>query len=160
MNFDFAIGRSEKRAIGLAACAVFILASYLWVWEPMVVEVEQLQEKIPKQQELLGWMEEKSNEVERLRATRSSSDAGEDRSLLVIVSETARQTELSAYVRQIQPDGDAKIRIWLEGVPFNMLVAWMEQLREQHDVAILDVSLSRTSVAGRVDGRLRLSNGG
>jgi len=142
-----------------AAAVVFLVLGYLLVWDPLNSRLIHTQQSVDEQQSLKRWMQQAAAEAKQLRGTAvSGGDAG--RSLLAVVDQTSKQSQLGPAVKRIQPDGQDLVRVSLEQASFDDLVLWLGSLRSAYGVSIVDVTIDRQSEAGRVNAHLTLKKVG
>ncbi len=84
---------------------------------------------------------------------------GPDRSLMARVDEGLRDAGLSSVLSRIEPDGDGRVRLWLEDASFDTVVAWLEGLTDRARVKVIDASVDRSEGPGLVRVRLTLERG-
>lgn len=85
---------------------------------------------------------------------------GPDRSLLARVDEGLREAGLSSVLSRIEPEGDRRVRLWLDAAAFDGLIAWLERVAAEQGVRLIDASIDREMVPGLVSVRLTLEQGG
>lgn len=86
--------------------------------------------------------------------------AGPDRSLLARVDEGLREAGLSSVLARIEPEGDRRVRLWLEDAPFDGLIAWLERASVEQGIRLIDASVDRDLAPGLVSVRLTLEQRG
>ncbi len=149
----------ERLMVSAAAAVVLLAMVYGLVWSPVNSRVAHLQQSVDEQQALKRWMQQAAMEAGQLRG--AAGPAGEDhRSLLAVVDETARQSQLGAAVKRMQPEGQDLVRVNLEQAAFDDLVSWLGALQVSHGVTVADAAIDRQTEAGRVNARLTLKKGG
>lgn len=92
-------------------------------------------------------------------ASVASPVTGPDRSLMARVDEGLRDAGLSSVLTRIEPDGDGRVRLWLEEASFDTVVAWLEGLTDRARVKVIDASVDRSEGPGLVRVRLTLERG-
>ena len=150
----------ERRWLLGGAGLLLVLLAYSLAWVPLSREVARLEEIVGEQRALLAWMEQAAEEAQRLRGL--SSVAKRQRghqSLLALSDQTARQAGLGGAIKRVEPEGQDKVRIRLEGAAFDDLVAWLEKLQIGHGVRIVSITVDRRDQPGLVDARLTLQAG-
>ncbi|MFP4208245.1 MAG: type II secretion system protein GspM [Wenzhouxiangella sp.] len=155
--------RLNPRQQGLALLAVLTVAGvvlFVGLWEPMSEARAQQRDRVAAQQALLGWLEAVSPLAGELRQQAEQGRAGVPRSLLGLADETARAAGLAGALARIEPAGDDRVRIWLDGAEFLATMQWLEQLAAGHPVAVAQLDLERAQAAGRVNVRVTLQAGG
>jgi general secretion pathway protein M len=105
------------------------------------------------QRDTLAWMESNRQAVSKAGATPSAARQPGD-SVLTIANQSARTLGLS--FKRYEPNGERGVNLWLEQVPFDQVVRWLELLERDYGVTAVDFSASRRDEAGMVDVRLNL----
>ncbi|MES9846603.1 MAG: type II secretion system protein M [Candidatus Sedimenticola sp. PURPLELP] len=148
----------ERGFLVAGALTVGFIVLYALAWEPLTEKVSGLQSSVQAQRELVSWMEQTTKQIELIRDQIGPEleDSEDDRSLLSVVDESARDSGLGQAVKRIEPADGGKLKIWLESAEFNTLVEWMADLQSE-GIWAGTAQLSRTSASGRVNGRLTLS---
>ena len=105
------------------------------------------------QQDTLAWMENNRGAVGKGAAATSARKSGD--SVLSMVNQSARP--LGIGFKRYEPNGERGVNLWLEQVPFDQVVRWLELLERDYGVIAVDISVtSRRDEAGLVDVRLNL----
>lgn len=153
-------GLGTRERFILIAGTLVLAPLLLWaiLWRPLVGSVTRLEQEVSAQRENLRWMQNAANELQQLRGGASQAGAGlGGRSLLAVVDQSARTAGLGAGLKRIEPDGADAVRVRLEGVAFDTLVTWLDQLSRQAGVLASLVSIERDDTApGQVNVRLTL----
>lgn len=101
------------------------------------------------QQDTLAWMQSNraaiGGSVQKVRSTNDS--------LLTVANQGARNNGLS--IKRYEPNGDA-LNLWLEQVPFNQVVKWLDALQRDYGVIAAELTVSKRDEAGVVDVRVTL----
>ncbi len=144
----------ERLMVSLAAVVVVLALLYAAAWSPLSSSVTRLQQSVEDRQSLKQWMQRSAAEVTQLR---HGATAGADhRSLLAVVDQTSKQSQLAPAVKRIEPDGQELVRVSLEQASFDEMVNWLGGLQHNFGVSVADVSIDRQSDSGRVNVRLTL----
>lgn len=102
------------------------------------------------QQDTLAWMQ-----ANRALIGNSSGVARKPGdSVLTLANQSARTMGLS--FKRYEPNGERGLNLWLEQVPFDQVVKWLDALERDYGVIAVDFSASRRNEAGLVDVRLVL----
>ncbi len=150
----------ERRLLYIGSAVAAVLLLYLAVWAPLSAKVDRLREGVARQQALEAWMQQASQEVQRLRkATATGSGQRPRQSLLALTDQSARQRGLAQAIKRVQPDGQDKVNIRLEGAAFDDVVTWLETLQSQYRVSVATITIDRQDQPGLVDVRLTLQGG-
>jgi general secretion pathway protein M len=130
------------------------LLLYALVWEPFRTSSHRLQQSVAQQRADLAWMRQAAQEIKRLGNAGVAQPAGDGRSLLTLVDQTARAAGLGPAMKRIAPQGDDKLSAQLDAVEFDKLVPWLGALEQEHRMTIVSLSVDRTDTPGLVNTRL------
>jgi general secretion pathway protein M len=119
-----------------------------------------LEKSVEERQAVKQWMEQAAVEANQLRSAAGATDGDEHRSLLAVVDQTAKQSQLASAVKRIEPEGQELVRVSLERASFDDLVLWLGSLQRNFAVRVADVSIERQAETGRVNARLTLKRFG
>lgn len=149
----------ERRLVYIGGVIAAVLLFYAAVWAPLANKVERLRETVAEQQQLATWMQQASQEVQRLRKAAGSAKRPRQ-SLLALADQSAKRQGLGQAIKRVQPEGQDKVNIRLEGAAFDDVVTWLEKLQMQHGVRVATITIDRQDQPGLVDVRLTLEGGG
>jgi general secretion pathway protein M len=142
----------ERLLVACAAGLVVIAILYLLFFGPFAKALNTRQQNVERKQQDLVWMRGMSNTV-RMSA---SGRTGGGESLVVLVNRTAQQAGITGALMNQAPQGDSGIRVRLEGVQFDALVAWLGMLHEQSGIEVDNASIERAERTGIVNASLTL----
>jgi general secretion pathway protein M len=148
--------RDRKVLIGgMVALSVILL--YFLAWEPLHKKVDDLRISQQQQRELVVWMRGAAREAQQLQAAagRAARPAG-GQSLLATIDATAQAGKLGESLSRVQPEPGGSARVWLDRVPFDQLVEWLEVLEQRHGIYVQTASIEPKPEPGLVDARLVL----
>lgn len=146
----------ERRLVVGAAAVVLALLYYLLVWEPLALGRAQLSNQIQAEQSLAMELAAAAPLARSAGSANRSATANRNRSMLAVVDQTGKAAGLGSGIRRVQPEGDNRVRVWLEGVEFNQAVRWLHQIETQHGLEVDSADVGRQSKPGRVEARLGL----
>ncbi|MEM7304078.1 MAG: type II secretion system protein M [Pseudomonadota bacterium] len=146
----------EQQLVMYGGIAVIILMFYTLAWSPLVNARDIKSMQVENNQELLSWMKTKSAEVKQLRlsnpqALRSDSN----RSLLAIVDSLANQLGLRSAIRQIEPNGQDSVSIWMDEIEFDALITMIGQLEKRSNIVVSEASVNKLDQPGFVQARIQ-----
>jgi general secretion pathway protein M len=145
-------------AAGVAALALLVLAGSWW---RLNAEKARLESAVAEQMRQLEWMRAAAREVAGLRAAGpSEAPAGQQPSLTGALSSSIKTFALEAAVKQMQPDGQTSVDVWMEAVDFDRMIEWLHLLSGEHRVQVAELAAQRATAPGLVNARLRLAAGG
>jgi general secretion pathway protein M len=147
----------ERRLVITAASLIIILLLYVAIWEPLSYSVASLRTSTAEQRTTLVWMRQAAQEIRQLRGMNGAhtpSAAGQ--SLLTLVDRTVKISQLGGALKRIQPDGDRRVQVWMEGASFDDVIRWLVKLKTQYGIQVESSTVEVKEQAGRVDTRLVL----
>ncbi|MEX0290075.1 MAG: type II secretion system protein GspM [Flavobacteriaceae bacterium] len=136
---DYYQSKSTNEQLILKALGITILLAlwYNFFSAPAQKEHQRYEKRLEKQIELKAWLSNNLPAAKPKRATASH----DNRSLLTIVTETSKLSQIA--LNRVQPGEDGSIRLWIESVNFNSLMAWLHQLQTQHNIQAQEISVQR-----------------
>ena len=147
----------ERLIVSAGGAALFLIVMFLFVWEPLVQEKQQLQTSIAAQQELYRWMQQSAVEAKQLQGSnpRNKVNAGAMRS---VINRTVKQSLPGANIKRVDAS-NKKVQVSIEQVAFDDLVRWLARLQQQNGIQVESLFSERLPQAGRVNARLTLKAG-
>lgn len=103
------------------------------------------------QRETLQWMQENRSAINS-SPTQKARDPGA--SLLTLANQSARDFGIS--FKRYEPNANQGLNLWLEQVPFNQVVKWLEALERDFGIVAVEFTATRRDEAGIVDVRVVL----
>jgi len=150
----------ERTMVSVAAAVIVLALVYVAAWSPLKSSVARLEQSVDEQRALKQWMQQAAAEANQLRTAAGAGAASDHRSLLAVVDQTSKQSQLAPAVKRIEPDGQELVRVSLEQASFDDLVLWLGSLQRTFGVSVADVSIDRQADTGRVNARLTLKRAG
>jgi general secretion pathway protein M len=89
----------------------------------------------------------------------ASGNAATGESLVVLIDSSARESGLGKSLTNSQPTGDKGLRVRLDRVSFDAMVAWLARLSQQHGVRVESAEIESAGEAGLVNAGLVLKAG-
>jgi len=145
--------RDRYALIGLA---VFfgLLFIVVGIWQPAANYVDRAENARNSQRELIQWMNSTAVQA-RATAGNQTTARRSGQSLLTIVQRTPKAFNITPD--KFKPEGNDEVNVWFtEGVAFNSLFDWLEELHTKHGILIRQISVDRTEQPGKVNARIVL----
>lgn len=140
--------------IGVAAIFGIVMAVYLYVWQPKMMQLDELRnQKVPQSEQTLAWVKQ------ALESAKNQTSVEREKiiegPLLTVIEQTAEKARVRSAIRRMQPNQSNAVKIWMDEVNFDHWLDWIDMLRQQN------VIVARTGIVnkspGVVDIRLTLS---
>ena len=144
----------ERRLVYVAAGFGALALLYLVLVLPFQTANQRAQQRLERKQVDLAWMRQVAPRVAQAAGPAQAGASGE--SLMVLVDRTAREAGLGNSLRDQSPDQNKSLRLRLEGVPFDAMIAWLASLQGQYGVGVEAAAVDGTG-PGLVNASLTLS---
>lgn len=138
-------------SVGLLVLAALV---FVLLVAPAQRSVSEAQLKVSGQQKLVQWMKENESVARMAAGAGTAAVAKSDQPLQTIVTSTAGP--LGITVKRYENESDTKLRVWLEKVPFDKTVRWLDQLESRYGVQIISVSIDAEKEPGIITAKLVL----
>lgn len=135
----------ERQLVSVAGIMVVIGILYWGIWTPISQAEADAMNKLKQQEQTLNYVKQKANKLMSLkRGGGKSSFSG---SLSSVVNGTAGRYNL--VITRMQPQGD-KVQVWMDEVPFESLLGYLNELVQQKGLSLDTLDLSETEDPGLV----------
>lgn len=149
---------TQQRSLVFAGAALLGILILALIWGSLVSDVNRLKTIVADQHKLEQWMQRASKEALQLRGVTSGNvTSSENKSLLALVDETAKQSRLGQAMRRVEPEGQDKVRIQLDGALFDDMAQWLEKLELGYNIHVDRISVDRLDSPGFVNARVTLA---
>jgi general secretion pathway protein M len=150
---------SERRLLVIAGVVIVLLLTYVALVEPFMSSLKQERKKVVEQGKLIAWMKNAGQEIHQLSAQSGGARKSSGTPLLTLIDKSIKQHRLSAFMNRLEPQGSGKAQIWLNQVPFDSMVRWLQTLSNQYGTVVRTVSIQRQEKSGIVNARVVLEGG-
>ncbi|MCY9804110.1 type II secretion system protein M [Vibrio scophthalmi] len=145
----------EQRLVMVGGVALIIGILFWGIYQPMVQRAELAQNQLRTEKQLLSWVQNKADDIVALRG--NGARALSPLPFNQAVSSSARRFNIELV--RVQPRGE-EMQVWVQPLPFNQLVSWLEYLQQSHGVEAQFLDIDKNERVGVVDvKRLQLSKG-
>ncbi|NQY34728.1 MAG: type II secretion system protein M [Alteromonadaceae bacterium] len=134
----------EQRIVIALGVVLGIYVLYSFIWQPVQSNLLKTQQTLSRQQELLTWVSQNTARYQQAKKTGKVSSRG---SLSSIVNRSARNKGIT--VTRMQPQAE-DIQVWIDEIPFNTLLQWLDQLSSNEGINIKAIDLNTTDKSGVV----------
>ena len=147
----------ERNLVYVAAALLGIAIVYFAIVVPVTSAAQHREARIAQKTSDLAWMRQVAPQA--MAAAAAGSGMASDESLVVLVDRTARESGIGSSIRDQTPAGQNGLQLRLEGAPFDLLMAWLANLQQQHGVRVDGAIIGATSAPGLVNANLTLAHG-
>jgi general secretion pathway protein M len=150
------LAERERRMVtfGVAAAVVLLLLAIIL---PLNRNIAQARQRITTKQGDLAFIQSAVPQLAAAGPGIGTAATGE--SLVVLIDSTARESGIGKSLSSSQATADKGLRIRLDNVPFDALVAWLARLSQSHGVRVESAEIESAGEAGLVNAGLLLKAG-
>ena len=150
------LSERERRIVlfgGIAAAVLLLLAIVL----PLSRNIAQARQRVSNKQADLAFIQNAVPQLASAGPGMGAAATGE--SLVVLIDSSARESGLGKSLSSSQPTPDKGLRVRLDHVPFDALVAWLARLSQSHGVSVESAEIESAGETGFVNAGLVLKAG-
>ncbi len=147
------LAERERRFVLLGAVGGAVLL-LLGILLPLNRNIAQAELRVQRKQADLAFIQSAIPQL--AGASPASGGASGNESLVVLVDRSARESGLGKSLTSSEPTGDRGLRIRLDHVPFDGLVAWLARLAQSHGVRVETAEIDAAGEPGVVNASLVL----
>ena len=150
------LSERDRRIVHLGGVAVLVLV-LLGIIVPLNRNISMARERVTRKQDDLQFIQSVAPQLASAGPATGNAASGE--SLVVLIDSSARESGLGKSLTNSQPTGDKGLRIRLDRVSFDAMVAWLARLSQQHGVRVESAEIETAGEAGLVNAGLVLKAG-
>ena len=143
----------DQRVAAVGAALVLLLV-ILGIFVPLDTSVAHATTRVQHKESDLAWMRSVADEL--ARAPNSVTTPTSQRSLIVVIDTSARESGLGSALNSSEPSGPGALRVRLDKAPFDTLVTWLARLSQQNGIRVESGNIDAAGVPGLVNAGLVL----
>ena len=149
------LAQRERRFVlgGAVALAIAVLVALL----ALDHSVSRTHARLARKQADLAWM--RSVAPELAAAAPPAAVPTNQRSLIVVIDDAARESGLATALASSEPSGQGGLRVRLDKAPFDTLVGWLARLSEQRGIHVDSATIDSAGAPGLVNAGIVLEAG-
>lgn len=146
----------DRRIVTFGGIVLLALV-LLGIIVPLNRNISMARERVARKQGDLQFIQSVAPQL--ASAVPASGNAATGESLVVLVDSSARESGLGKSLSNSQPTGDKGLRVRLDRVSFDAMVAWLARLSQQHGVRVESAEIESAGEPGLVNAGLVLKAG-
>ena len=150
------LAERERRVVTLGA-TVGVVLLLLAIILPLNRNIAQARQRITTKQGDLAFIQDATPQL--AAAGPGAGEAATGESLVVLIDSSARESGIGKSLSSSQATADKGLRIRLDNVPFDALVAWLARLSQSHGVRVESAEIEAAGETGHVNAGLLLKAG-
>ncbi|HEV2703045.1 MAG TPA: type II secretion system protein M [Steroidobacteraceae bacterium] len=144
----------RDQRVALISAGVALLALVLVIFIPLDTSVARAASRVQHKESDLAWMR---NVAPQLAAAGASVTAPtSQRSLIVVIDSSARESGLGPALNSTEPGGPGALRVRLNRASFDTLVTWLARLSQQNGVHVQQATIDAAGPPGLVNAGIEL----
>lgn len=147
-----ALPPSDQRALGILSVFLGGILIVFGLFKPAQGYFESAREDAQASKELVEWVSSQRPQLERI--ARSSGSSGKAQGTL-LQRVTAAANNHNVTIKRFEPEGDGRIRLWIDQARYQDLQPWLNTLLQQR-FNVQSVSVDALAEEGMVSARLTL----
>ena len=147
----------ERNLVYLAAVLLSAAIVYFALVLPVTSAAAKRAARVEQKTADLAWMRQVAPQV--IAAAATGGGAAGSESLVVLVDRTGREAGLGTAIRDQSPSGEHGLCLRLEAASFDVLIAWLASLQQQHGVSVDAATIDAGTAPGLVNASLTLVHG-
>lgn len=151
------LSERERNLVYLAAGVLAVAVVYFALFLPVTTAAAKRAARVEQKALDLAWMRQVAPQA--IAAAGAGAGAQGSESLVVLVDRTGREAGIGNAIRDQSPSGESGLRLRLEAASFDVLVAWLGSLQQQHGVRVEAATIDAAAAPGLVNASLTLVHG-
>ena len=150
------LSERDRKIVTYGGAVVLVLV-LLGIIIPLNRNIAIARERVTRKQGDLQFIQSVAPQL--AAASPASGGAATAESLVVLIDSSARESGLGKSLTNSQPTGDKGLRVRLDRVGFDAMVAWLARLSQQHGVRVESAEIESAGETGLVNAGLVLKAG-
>ncbi|MCO1335129.1 type II secretion system protein M [Microbulbifer sp. OS29] len=143
---------NDQRALGLLSLFAAVIFVVYGLYSPAKGFFDEAHARAEEAGELVSWMQTQRPTLERIKPA-GNTGGGASGTLLQRVTSAAKQNQI--VIKRFEPEGDNRIRLWIEQVRYQDLQPWLNRLM-QEKMGVRTINLDALPEEGMVSARLTI----
>ncbi len=135
--------------LGICIISFVLYSDYI---SPFFKNLKTGDQQVQEMQADLEWLRQAVVQVNQFKPQSSSTANRGNQSLFALVDSSSKQANLSQAVKRVEPEGDARVRIWLENAKFDDAINWLSLLHSRYKI-----NVDRITIDAVAPGQVNLS---
>jgi len=148
-----ALPSGDQRALGMLGIFLGVVIIVFGLFRPAHGFFESARNEAETSRNLVDWIESQRPQLERVQL--SSGGGGDQAQGTLLQRVTAAAENHRVTIKRFEPEGDGRIRLWVDEARYQDLQPWLNNLLQQRFI-IRSVSVDALAEEGMVSARLTL----
>jgi type II secretory pathway component PulM len=139
----------RDQRVALIGGGVALLVLVFAIFVPLDTSVARAAARVRHKESDLAWMRSVAPQLAAAGASVTAPTS--QRSLIVVIDSSARESGLGAALNSTEPGGPGALRVRLDKASFDTLVAWLAKLSQQNGVHVEQATIDAAGPPGLVN---------
>ena len=145
----------ERLVASIFIGGMLLFLFYILLWSTMQSDLSRLRVSVPQDKIKLSQMRVQAAQVAQLRA-RGAQVRAAGINILATLEQTANARGLKQNISRMEPEGATGAHINLDGIAFDVLVSWLNDLQTQNAIRVESATIEAQPAPGVIKARLTL----
>lgn len=143
---------NDRRALTILGLFGAVLFVIFGLFQPAKNYFDRAQNSALESRKLVEWINSQKPQLARLQSVRAETGAAEG---TLLQRATAAAAARQVAIKRVEPEGDTRIRLWIDEVRYQDLQQWLNDLQQQK-IVIRSLNIDALDEVGMVSSRLTL----
>ena len=143
VNYWRGLKEQEQKLLIVAGIIFVVFVLIMGIFKPLNQAVSDAEAKLKRNHELVNWVGQSVNKLKSSSPAQVISGGN----ISQIVNNTRGRFQID--ISKMQPSGES-LRLTIDDVEFNKLVAWIDELTNKHGVKVENLDLTQGNLPGFV----------
>jgi len=149
------LNERDRRAVIIAVVALALFIPYQFIWSPFKNSMDNLENRVERQQKDLVWMQNRVAEAQELSRA-AGGHGGSSQPVYGLIESTARK-RFGGDIR-VQQEGKGGVRVTIKNIGFDDVMLWLDELYSRQHVNVKEFTVDRQNGAGRVNANILIES--
>lgn len=151
----YLLGARERLILHVISVVVVLLLIFALGIAPAQKKLATAKQQHIAAQEMHEWM--KANEPRLRDAARAGRSGGASMTGQALLTQVNRSAQTSGVtLRRTEPEGDDKLRVWVEDASFNAVISWLADMDKRMGIKVINISVESHRDPGLANVRIIL----
>ena len=148
------LAQHERMVVNALVVAIIAMLVFLLIVSPAMQHRSQAEMELSAKRSVLQWIKDNEQRVTQASRTGAAQAPKSGQALMALV--TSSSSQMGVSLKRYEPEGEDKLRIYLEDQSFNKTMRWLESLQKQHGMTVVNVSVDASREPGLVTAKIVL----
>lgn len=139
----------EKKTIGIGCIFLLVILLYMGIWIPWQEKMATMRLKVKSNHELIAWMRQVDQKIQSYQPLTPRQTSG-NASLLSETESALKASVIHEALMVVHQEQNNAIKLNFKEVDFDIFISWLINYATTNNLIIQDISVSLSSLPGKV----------